>query len=74
MRHRSDVIDPDAHITVCCGSTEAMMATMLAIGDPGDEVIVFEPFYEHYGSDAILSCAMPKYVRLRESGISGGVD
>ncbi len=73
-RHRSDVIDPDAHVTVCCGSTEAMMATMLAIVDPGDEVIVFEPFYENYGPDAILSGATPKYVRLREPGVSGGVD
>ncbi len=73
-RRRSDIVDPDAHITVCCGSTEAMMATMLAIVDPGDEVIVFEPFYENYGPDAILSGATPKYVRLREPGVSGGAD
>ncbi len=59
-------VDPEAHITVCCGSTEAMMATMLAIVDPGDEVIVFEPFYENYGPDAILSGATPRFVRLRE--------
>ena len=59
-------IDPDRHITVCCGSTEAMMATMMAIIDPGDEVIVFEPFYENYGPDAILSGATPRYVTLRE--------
>ncbi len=52
-------------VTVCCGSTEAMMATMLAIVDPGDEVIVFEPFYENYGPDAILSGATPRYVTLR---------
>ncbi|MBM3750479.1 MAG: aminotransferase class I/II-fold pyridoxal phosphate-dependent enzyme [Acidimicrobiia bacterium] len=58
-------VDPDAHVTVCCGSTEAMMATMLAIVDPGDEVIVFEPFYENYGPDAILSGATPRYVTLR---------
>lgn len=57
-------VDPDAHVTVCCGSTEAMMATMLAIVDPGDEVIVFEPFYENYGPDAILSGASPRYVTL----------
>ena len=59
-------VDPDRHVTVCCGSTEAMMATMLAIIDPGDEVIVFEPFYENYGPDAILSGATPRYVTLRE--------
>jgi aminotransferase len=59
-------VDPDRHVTVCCGSTEAMMSTMLAIVDPGDEVIVFEPFYENYGPDAVLSGATPHYVRLRE--------
>jgi aminotransferase len=59
-------VDPETNITVCCGSTEAMMSTMLAIVDPGDEVIVFEPFYENYGPDAILSGATPKFVRLRE--------
>jgi aminotransferase len=53
-------------ITVCCGSTEAMMATMMAIVDPGDEVVVFEPFYENYGPDAILSGATPRFVQLRE--------
>jgi aspartate/methionine/tyrosine aminotransferase len=56
----------DEQVTVCCGSTEAMMATMLAIIDSGDEVIVFEPFYENYGPDAILSGATPRYVTLRE--------
>jgi aminotransferase len=59
-------VDPQTQITVCCGSTEAMMATMLAIVDPGDEVIVFEPFYENYGPDAILSGATPRFVRLRK--------
>jgi len=59
-------VDPERHLTVCCGSTEAMMSTMLAIVDPGDEVIVFEPFYENYGPDAILSGATPRYVKLRE--------
>jgi aspartate/methionine/tyrosine aminotransferase len=53
-------------VTVCCGSTEAMMSTMMAIIDPGDEVIVFEPFYENYGPDAILSGATPQYVTLHE--------
>jgi len=56
----------DEQVTVCCGSTEAMMASMLSCIDPGDEVIVFEPFYENYGPDAILAGAEPKYVRLRE--------
>ena len=59
-------IDPDEQVTVCCGSTEAMMASMLACIDPGDEVIVFEPFYENYGPDAILAGAQPRYIRLRE--------
>jgi aspartate/methionine/tyrosine aminotransferase len=58
-------MDADTHVTVCCGSTEAMMATMMAIVDPGDEVIVFEPFYENYGPDAILSGATPRFVTLR---------
>jgi aminotransferase len=57
---------PDEQITVCCGATEAMMSTMMAIIDPGDEVIVFEPFYENYGPDAILSGATPRYVTLHE--------
>jgi aminotransferase len=57
---------PDEQVTVCCGSTEAMMATMMAIIDPGDEVVIFEPFYENYGPDAILSGATPRYVTLRE--------
>jgi aminotransferase len=56
----------DEQVTVCCGSTEAMMSTMMAIVDPGDEVVVFEPFYENYGPDAILSGAMPRYVTLHE--------
>ncbi len=59
-------VDPERHLTVTCGSTEAMMATMLAVVDPGDEVIVFEPFYENYGPDAILSGAVPRYVKLHE--------
>src|ERR1700678_813946 len=59
-------IDPEREITVCCGSTEAMMSSMLAIINPGDEVVVFEPFYENYGPDAILSGATPRYVTLYE--------
>ena len=61
-------VDADAQVTVCCGSTEAMITTLLASVDPGDEVIVFEPFYENYGPDAILSGAVPRYVTLREPG------
>ena len=57
--------DPECEITICCGSTEAMMSTMMAIINPGDEVVVFEPFYENYGPDAILSGATPRFVKLR---------
>ncbi len=63
--------DPDREVTVCCGSTEAMMATLLAIVDPGDEVIVFEPYYENYGPDAVLSGATPRFVRLRPPARAG---
>ena len=59
----------DEQVTVCCGTTEAMMSTMMAIVDPGDEVVVFEPFYENYGPDAILSGATPRYVTLHEPDI-----
>jgi aspartate/methionine/tyrosine aminotransferase len=62
----------DTQLTVCCGSTEAMMSTMMAIVDPGDEVIVFEPFYENYGPDAILSGATPRFVTLRPPSTSAG--
>jgi len=57
-------VDPEREVCVTCGSTEAMMATMLGLLDPGDEVVVFEPFYENYGPDAILSGAVPRLVRL----------
>lgn len=56
--------DADAHVTVCCGATEAMLAVLLAVLDPGDEVVIFEPFYENYGPDCILSGATPRMVRL----------
>jgi aspartate/methionine/tyrosine aminotransferase len=59
-------VDPQTDITVTCGATEGMIAVMLALLDPGDEVVVFEPFYENYGPDAILSGAVPKYVTLHE--------
>ncbi|MBK6941493.1 MAG: aminotransferase class I/II-fold pyridoxal phosphate-dependent enzyme [Planctomycetes bacterium] len=57
-------VDPETMVTVCCGATEAMIATMLATVDPGEEVIIFEPFYENYGPDCILSGAQPVFHRL----------
>ena len=64
-RHGVPVV-ADEQVTVCCGATEAMMSTMMAIIDPDDEVVIFEPFYENYGPDAILSGATPRYVTLHE--------
>jgi aminotransferase len=61
-------IDPDIHITVTCGSTEAMMAALMSVCDPGDKVIVFSPFYENYGPDTILSSAEPVFVPLHPPG------
>ena len=58
-------VDPEKEITVCCGSTEAMISTLLAVCNAGDEVVVFEPFYENYGPDSVLSGARPKFVKLR---------
>ncbi|HXX00979.1 MAG TPA: aminotransferase class I/II-fold pyridoxal phosphate-dependent enzyme, partial [Candidatus Acidoferrales bacterium] len=58
-------IDPEREITVCCGSTEAMISTLLAVCNTGDEVVIFEPFYENYGPDSVLSGAKPKFVKLR---------
>ena len=58
-------VDPEREITICCGSTEAMMSAMMAIINPGDEIVVFEPFYENYGPDAILSGATPRFVKMR---------
>jgi aspartate/methionine/tyrosine aminotransferase len=59
-------IDPETQVTVTCGATEAMIASMLGLLDPGDEVVIFEPYYENYGPDAILSDAVPHYVTLHE--------
>jgi aspartate/methionine/tyrosine aminotransferase len=58
-------IDPDRHLVVTCGSTEAMMVAMMTACNPGDKVVVFSPFYENYAADAILSGAEPIYVSLR---------
>ncbi len=57
-------IDPERELTVCCGSTEAMISSLLATVDPGEEIIIFEPFYENYGPDCILTGAKPIYVKL----------
>jgi aspartate/methionine/tyrosine aminotransferase len=57
-------VDPERQITVTCGSTEAMIASLLAVINPGDEVVIFEPFYENYGPDTILSGATPRFVTL----------
>ena len=65
QRMQGVTVDPEREITVCCGSTEAMISSMMAIINPGDEVVLFEPFYENYGPDAILSGATPRYVKLR---------
>lgn len=62
--NKMDFVEADKNITVTCGSTEAMIASMKAIINPGDEVIIFEPFYENYGPDCLLSGAMPKFVKL----------
>ncbi|MGE0201570.1 MAG: pyridoxal phosphate-dependent aminotransferase [Candidatus Melainabacteria bacterium] len=63
-RYLGIAVDPDTQVTITCGATEAMIATLLATVNPGDEVIVFEPYYENYGPDAILGDATPRYVTL----------
>src|SRR5436853_3612420 len=64
-------VDPEKEITVCCGSTEAMISTLLALCNAGDEVVIFEPFYENYGPDSVLSGAKPKFVKLRPPAPEG---
>ncbi len=73
-RTQGVAIDPEREITVCCGSTEAMMSAMMAVINPGDEVVIFEPFYENYGPDAILSGAAPRFIKLRPPDWSFGRD
>jgi aminotransferase len=63
-------IEPDRHVTVCCGSTETMLATLLAVLNPGDEVIIFEPFYENYGPGCIIAGAEPVFVPLEPPDFS----
>src|SRR3974390_3183354 len=65
-------VEPEKEITVCCGSTEAMISTLLAVCNTGDEVVIFEPFYENYGPDSVLSGAKPKFVKLRPPKEEGG--
>src|SRR5271166_559468 len=65
-------VDPEKEIVVCCGSTEAMIASLLAVCNKGDEVVVFEPFYENYGPDSILSGATPRFVSLRPPETANG--
>ena len=57
-------VDPETQVTVCCGSTETMVSTLLAVCNKGDEVVIFEPFYENYGPDSVLSGAKPVFVKL----------
>ena len=64
--HPDWVVDADTQVTVVNGATEGMIAAMLGLLDPGDEVVIFEPFYENYGPDAILTGAVPRYVTLHE--------
>jgi aminotransferase len=64
-RTQGVTVDPEREITVTCGSTEAMMSVMMALINPGDEAVIFEPFYENYGPDVILSGAQPRFVSLR---------
>jgi aspartate/methionine/tyrosine aminotransferase len=65
-------VDPEKEITVCCGSTEAMISTLLAVCNAGDEVVIFQPFYENYGPDSVLSGARPRFVKLRPPASDGG--
>ena len=62
--------DPETNLTVCCGATEGMIASLMATVNPGEEVIVFEPFYENYGPDAILCGATPRFVSLHPPDFS----
>ncbi|HEX3427722.1 MAG TPA: aminotransferase class I/II-fold pyridoxal phosphate-dependent enzyme [Candidatus Limnocylindrales bacterium] len=64
--HPDWIVDPETEITVVNGATEGMIASMLGLLDPGDEILIFEPFYENYGPDAILTGAIPRYVTLHE--------
>jgi aspartate/methionine/tyrosine aminotransferase len=72
MRHLYHMeVDPEREITVCCGATEAMISALLAVVNPGDEVVIFEPFYENYGPDCILAGAQPRFVALHPTADLG---
>ena len=73
-RHNHVNCDADTEVTVTCGATEAMIAALLAVVNPGDEIVIFEPFYENYGPDAVISGAVPRYVGLRPPDFSFDVD
>jgi aminotransferase len=73
-RFMGRTIDPNSEIVVTCGSTEAMMAAMMTVTNPGDKVVVFSPFYENYGADTILSGAKPIYVPLYPPEFNFNVD
>src|SRR5437667_9079395 len=66
------LVHPETDVTVCCGSTEAMISTLLAVCNAGDEVVILEPFYENYGPDSILSGARPRFMKLRPPRTSYG--
>jgi aminotransferase len=65
-------VDPETQLTVCCGSTEAMISSLLAVCNSGEEIVIFEPFYENYGPDAILSDARPRFVKLHPPADADG--
>jgi aspartate/methionine/tyrosine aminotransferase len=65
LRTYGIAVDPDRQLCVTCGSTEGMISSMLGVLDPGDEIVIFEPYYENYGPDSILAGATPRYVSLR---------
>lgn len=69
-RDYSVVFDPETNLTVCCGATEGMIASLMATVNPGEEVIIFEPFYENYGPDVILCGATPRFVSLHPPAFS----
>lgn len=64
LRHYNLELDPERELTVCCGATEGMIASLLAVSNPGDEVVIFEPHYENYGPDTLLCGAERKFVPL----------
>jgi aminotransferase len=65
-------VDPETELTVCCGSTEAIVSTLLAVCNAGDEIVIFEPFYENYGPDSIVAGAKPRFVKLRPPATPNG--